>query len=87
MSHRAQQTLHGALANSLPSLELVVLCDFNKWPFSALTGDQAADMIRVAAQKPLDRSAASKSCLFSVLVLFMLTRRCSHPVAPEARLR
>lgn len=44
------------------SLELVHMSDFNPVPFSSLTSNQAADMIRVAAQRPPDRAKASE-CL------------------------
>lgn len=48
------------------SIELVVLNDFNAVPFSTLTSNQAADMIRVAAQRPMDRSAASELLLLAI---------------------
>jgi len=37
-----------------------MLNDFNAVPFSQLSGDQAADMIKHAAQRPMDRSASIK---------------------------
>lgn len=41
-------------------MELVHMSDFNTINFSDLTPDQAADMIRVAAQKPMARLEASE---------------------------
>lgn len=57
------------------SIELVVMSDFNAVPFASLTPNQAADMIRVAAQRPSDRSAASKSTVYLLTV--------SQGMAPE----
>ncbi|WRT64769.1 uncharacterized protein IL334_001703 [Kwoniella shivajii] len=42
---------------SLIPLELIKLCDFNAIPFAAVTADQTAEMIRVAAKPPPERSA------------------------------
>ncbi len=38
------------------SIELAVLAEFNPVPFACLNSDQAAEMIKVAAQKPKDRA-------------------------------
>lgn len=42
-------------------LEFVQLVEFNRIPMVRLTGDQQADMIRVAAKKPRERLAQSLS--------------------------
>lgn len=47
--------------NFMVPLELVQLAEFNAVPFSQLTGDQAAEMIKIAAQRPPDRAASIKS--------------------------
>ncbi|BEJ14915.1 hypothetical protein CspHIS471_0406820 [Cutaneotrichosporon sp. HIS471] len=47
--------------NFMVPIELVHLAEFNAVPFAQLTGDQAAEMIKIAAQKPSDRSAAIKT--------------------------
>lgn len=49
-------------------MELVHMSDFNTINFSDLTSDQAADMIRVAAQKPSARLEASKSSWATLIV-------------------
>ncbi|BEI84075.1 hypothetical protein CcaverHIS002_0406790 [Cutaneotrichosporon cavernicola] len=47
--------------NFMVPIELVHLAEFNAVPFAQLTGDQAAEMIKIAAQRPPDRSAAIKT--------------------------
>jgi eukaryotic translation initiation factor 2C len=38
------------------SIELAVLAEFNPVPFACLNSDQAAEMIKIAAQRPEDRA-------------------------------
>lgn len=62
-------------------LEFVHLVEFNRIPMLRLTGEQQADMIRVAAKKPRERLALSES----LCTLCDLQLSCVSPaVAPDS---